>query len=164
MRPGSVVSIRVNPKDSMSVVDLVKKSGLFVEGMSFPHMVSLALSGCLQALRDNGGVPERDGFEYLEICGPYVQNQQRNGRKLMIADAVHKAGSDFTIRLPTQEASPNSAPTMPDTRTTEQRMAGRMLHELCEKLDLSRKNPDVTWQKADQEEYDRLFKIVYPEG
>lgn len=163
MRPGSVVSIRVNPKDSMSVVDLVKKSGLFVEGMSFPHMVSLALSGCLQALRDNGGVPDRDGFEYLEICGPYVQNQQRNGRKLMIADTVHKAGSDFTIRLPTQEAAHTPTPGT-DTRTTEQRLAGRMLHELCEKLELSQKNPAVIWQQSDQEEYDRLFKIVYPEG
>lgn len=108
MRAGSVVNIRVNPRDSMSVVDLVKQSGLAMEGMSFAQMVSLALSGCLEELRKRGVVPERSGFEYSEICRPYLQ--QRSGRKLAITEQIQSIGSEFKVelKLPTPEPKPTS--------------------------------------------------------
>ena len=67
MRAGNVVSIRVNPTDTLSVIDLMKELNMPMHTLSFPAMVSLALASSLQALREQGVIPERTGFEYNEM-------------------------------------------------------------------------------------------------
>lgn len=116
MRAGSVVTIRVNPRDSMSVVDLAKQSGLVMEGMSFAQMVSLTLSGCLEELRKKGIVPDREGFEYSQIVGPYLN--QRNGKKLAITEQIHKMGSEFRVELTLPE-TPEVLPEFTSTARKE---------------------------------------------
>ena len=66
-RSGNVVTIRVAPKDCMSIVDVVKASGIHTGGMSFSMLVSLALSSSMQTFRDQGIVPDREGWEYGKI-------------------------------------------------------------------------------------------------
>lgn len=167
MRAGSVASIRVNPRDSMSVVDIVKSTGMYVEGMSFPQMVSLALSGCLQALRDNGVIPDRQGFEYQEVMKG-ILNSGHGGKKLIIANRIHKQGSEFKVDgfklRPTEshEAAPISS--APEDVPPEVRRARVLFGELNAKKELHEENPEVTWDIQDQREWQRLYAIVYPDG
>jgi hypothetical protein len=64
-KAGEVVYIRVNPKDCLSVLDLMKKTGVSIRDKSFPQMVSLALSSALEAMRMQGIIPaEPDMFQY----------------------------------------------------------------------------------------------------
>jgi hypothetical protein len=98
MRAGSVVNIRVNPRDSMSVVDLIRQGNVpNMEGMSFAQMVSITLSSCLEELRKKGVVPTREGYEYSEMVGPYLRH--RNGRKLAITEQIHNMGSEFKVEM-----------------------------------------------------------------
>ena len=50
MKVGRVVSIRVNPTDCLSVIDVVQKIGLNIRGISFSQVVSIALSNSLPAI------------------------------------------------------------------------------------------------------------------
>jgi hypothetical protein len=101
MNVGSVVRIRVNPKDTMSVIDLVKRSGLDITGMSFPTMVSLALSASMNTMRENGHLPTRDGFEYAEMTyGILGVGQKSDARKRMINNTVQSAGPRFAVTVP----------------------------------------------------------------
>lgn len=167
MRAGSVASIRVNPRDSMSVVDVIKSTGMYVEGMSFPQMVSLALSGCLQALRDNKVIPDRQGFEYNEVMEG-ILNSGRGGKKLILADRIHKQGSEFKVTgIQLQPAEQREAPPNPQQaeQTSEQRQAGMIMKELNAKRELHEEgNRDVSWTAADEAEWQKLYAIVYPEG
>lgn len=170
LRPGNVVTIRINPTDCMSVVDVVKQAGVLTPGMSFASMVSLSLSSVMQTLRDQGIIPERDGFEYLEIVGPYISKQ--DARKIEISKTLASAGSRIKVSglsQPKHEAGPThheepQAPAEIKPVSTEQRLAGRRLTELLQKRDLAEHGTDVIWSSADQKEYDELYKVVYPEG
>lgn len=71
MKAGRVVTIRLNPRDCMAVVDLVQQLGAPIERMSFGSVVSLALTSALQTLRSAKMLPERDGFEYSEIMAGF---------------------------------------------------------------------------------------------
>jgi hypothetical protein len=165
MRPGLVTSIRVNPKDCMSVIDVMDVTGLKSDGMSFSSMVSLAFSSLLATCRKNGVIPDRDGFEFTEMVGPYLN--QSHKKKVHVSNVLRSMGSD--IALPAVEIKPKGGeliaplPTRAEP-TIEQREAGRRLTELLQKKDIADSNPAVIWQASDQREYDELYKIVYPEG
>lgn len=89
MMAGRVVRIRVNPKDCMSVVDAISKIGLSVKGMSFSQAVSIALSSALESFRQNGVVPERDGFEYSEMMKQFPEaTQSSRAQALGITKAI----------------------------------------------------------------------------
>ncbi len=165
MQPGIVVRIRVNPNDCMGVVDLLSKTGTVVEGMSFSSMVSLALSSSIAAARELDVIPSRTGFEWAEVMGPFA-NGLRTKKKLEVTDTIKHASVDGRVPswkapkpvkyedLPIPEPAPVSAELMRDRRA---------LSELCAKKDLA-DDGQVIWQASDQVEYDRLYKIVYPEG
>jgi len=89
MKPGRVVSIRVNTKDCMSVIDVVEKIGLNIPGISFAQIVSTALASTLESLRQAGVIPIRDGFEFSEMMNKYppVLHGAR-GRALSIANTM----------------------------------------------------------------------------
>ena len=78
MRAGRVCQIRVNPKDCMTIVDIVEDAHMLVQGMSFSRAVSIALSCALEVLRHNKLVPERDGFEYTKIMSPFPDDRKGN--------------------------------------------------------------------------------------
>lgn len=71
MNPGRTANIRINPKDCMSCIDVVQKTGVNLKGASFAMIVSAALSSLLESMRQNGIIPDRDGFEYAEMMRDY---------------------------------------------------------------------------------------------
>ena len=171
LRAGNVVTIRVNPKDCMGVVDVIQKAGIYTPGMSFAQMVSICLSSVLQTLRDSEVIPERDGFEYLNVVGPYISKQ--SGKKIEVTKTINQLGSKIAVRglsqpikqVPELEESPlPAAAYVEPVMTMEQKRAGALLKELDAKRELAEDNPNVIWQHSDQVEWDRLYKIVYPEG
>jgi hypothetical protein len=178
MKAGNVVSIRVNPRDTMTVIDLVESLGMPMHTLSFPAMVSLALSSCLQALRDQGTVPDRTGFEYNERTAGIVGVGQTK-MKRAATEAILSTGSEFKVAAPpkpsmtfvkpvsqigTVEVEPDNTPAAVEEEivTTEMRLARRRLAELVAKQDLiEAKAPGVTWSSGDQREFDDLCKVVY---
>lgn len=96
--PGQVARIRVSPTDFLSVVDVVDALGMRQPGMSFSSMVSIALSSCLEGLRQNGTIPEREGFEFNEVKSTVMT--PRNKKALFITDKFQSRTSDFRIAAP----------------------------------------------------------------
>lgn len=176
MKPGNVVSIRVNPTDSMAVVDLLEASGMRVAGMSFPAMVSLALSSCLEGLRQQGVIPERDGFEYSAMMEGIV-GVGNHARKVEVTKVMNTLGSDFKPKAPptkmprflrepaSQNGTRDEEPAPPpadEVITLEVRQARTRLAELNAKKELfDDGHPGIAWSASDQREFDELVKVVY---
>lgn len=89
MRPTTVVHVRVSTEDIMSAIDVVRKGGMQTEGMSLALVVKLAFSGAMEALREQGVVPRREGWEYGEMIAPFVRNTM--ARKVAIGQAYAEA-------------------------------------------------------------------------
>src|SRR3990167_11030885 len=83
MKPGEVVTIRVNPRDCISVTDVVERLGIYPQGMSFSSAVAISLSSMLEFMREHKVIPVRDGFEYGERMSPFSL-KSRTSRKLSI--------------------------------------------------------------------------------
>jgi hypothetical protein len=83
----------------MSVIDLIESLGMPLHTLSFPSMVSLALSSCLEALRQQGTVPDRDGFEYNERTTGIIGTGQTK-KKRAATDAILATGSEFKVSAP----------------------------------------------------------------
>lgn len=141
MMPGEVVKIRVNPRDCMSVVDVIKNTGLLTEGMSLPVAVSLTLSALLESARQAKLIPEREGFEYTEVMRPF-SNKTRNPRKLAITQ-LHTMEVGSELRIPALQATAHRS-----TKTMAQRRARTRINELGFKKEQA---PD-SWTQADEEE------------
>ncbi|MBT9145978.1 MAG: hypothetical protein DDT42_01857 [candidate division WS2 bacterium] len=175
MMPGNVVSIRVSPRDTMSVIDLVEYLKMPLNSLSFPAMVSLALSSYLELLRQQKLIPDRTGFEYSErITG--VIGTGKSKRKHATTAAILAVGSELKIKLPNELAQStdllagqtfvqnwdNSSSQPTDIISTEQRLARRSLAELVAKKDLADSGaPGVNWSESCQREFEELHKIVY---
>ena len=163
MRPGKVVTIRINPKDCMSILDVLGVTNQMIKGASFPALASLALSALLETVRKNGAIPTRDGFEYNDMMAPYI-GTRRDGVKLAVADTIHRAGSEMRIASVPQE--PTEALADATTEVTPEVMrARRRLAELMDKKDLAdERSSGVIWMDSDEQEYQQMYKIVYPHG
>jgi hypothetical protein len=157
MKPGQIARVRVNPTDCMAVVDVIKTAGVYVPGMSFSSAVSLALSSLLQTMKDHGIIPDRTGFEYGEIMSAFAQG--RNGRKLEINKAIQELGSSIKVSGLSKpvEASAEIAPSTPTADVME---AGRQMTKLLQKRD----DPTHEWSPQDEQEFQRLYTVVYPTG
>lgn len=175
--PGNVVTIRVNPRDTMSVIDLVESLGIPLHTLSFPAMASLALSSCLEALRQQGVVPDRDGFEYSERTAGIIGTGQ-NKKKRAATLAILQTGSELKIAAPpvpspmfVKAASQigTAAPRAGHTNgsddeviSLEVRQARTRLAELNAKKELyDDGHPGITWSAGDQKEFDELMVVVY---
>jgi len=168
LKPGLVISMRVNPADCMSVVDVLAKTGLLMEGMSFSGMCSLAFSSLLETVRQQEHIPRRSGFEFTEMVGPFLHG--KHAKKVHTAKIIQEMGSDFSApALPTQEATGSAlraaTASMSDVpQDLEHKQAARRLTELLQKRDLSDQGSGVVWQQSDQHEFDQCYRIVYPTG
>lgn len=166
LRPGIVSSIRVNPKDCMSVIDVMEKAGVNIQGMSFSGMVSLALSSLLENCRTQNLIPTRDGFEFTEMVGPYLS--QSHAKKVHVTKAIGNIGSEIkapVIEQPKAQIKEFVQQKPVDPLTAAEQHAARVrLTELCRKKDMAGEGTGVIWQTSDQEEYNQLYNVVYPEG
>lgn len=98
MKPGRVIYIRVNPKDCMSCIDVVKKTGMNLQGASFSLIASAALSSALESFRQNGIIPDRDGFEYADMMREYpMSDKQGRAKALAITRTFSLAGSNIVV-------------------------------------------------------------------
>lgn len=97
MTPGIVITLRVNPKDCMSVADLVQKLNAYTSGMSFSSAVSIALSSAMESFRVNSILPERSGFDYEQVMAPF-KIKKRDARKLAIASTIRMTGELYGVR------------------------------------------------------------------
>lgn len=94
MKPGRTANIRINPKDCMACIDVVKKTGMNLQGASFSVIVSTALSSALESFRQNGIIPSRDGFEYTDMMRDYpLQPKEGRARALAITKTFSMVGS-----------------------------------------------------------------------
>lgn len=112
MRPGKIASVRVNPKDCMSIVDVLSKLGIPTTNMSFSQATKIVLASALESFRQSKVIPDRDGFEYTEMMLPFAEDDLRTrGKKLQM---THDGS------LPTFHAPPVAQPTV-DTPERRQR-------------------------------------------
>lgn len=110
MKAGEVVYIRVPPEDVMTCVDLVRQAGIYTEGMSLASCIRLALSGLCQGARDAGTAPVRDGFEYMDMIGPFLQGTGAQRRKLAVAAQTSGQPKRFNIPRARQHNEPVPSP------------------------------------------------------
>ncbi len=202
MRPGLVVTIRINPSDCMSVLDVVRAAGLDLDGASFASLTSLALGSLLETMRRDKIIPTRTGFEYMEMMAGY-HGSQRTKKKVAVANAIHTVGSDIAtpaleprtnrfshvhllsavqhVRPLSQDNAELSYPPVEPAvssfaETARQQPVEAPQHEelakarerltrLCEKRDMCEDlRNGMSWTGEDESEYNRLCRIVYPEG
>lgn len=160
MKPGLVVSIRISPKDCQSIVALMDASGVSRQGQTFPGMASLALSSLLQTARANGAIAEPDPFNYWNEVGEYHKGRARDKDKERIVQAASSKITPPTVNAPPFGAVDTGLSQIGTVLTSDVRQAGIRLKELLVKQE----NAPDNWSAADQQEFDQLYKIVYPEG
>lgn len=179
MKAGHVATIRVNPRDCQSVLDVLDAAGIPRQALSFAQCVSLALGCLLETSRHSGVIPEPDEFEYLNRLSHYVGRGKRSPKTRM-AEAIQSIGPK--LRAPVldgqgaQEGSgehhtadlgemPQAAPRQQvDEDSPEYRAAQKSLTQLIIKKDQSEDDPSIPWTREDEAEYQRCYSIVYPNG
>lgn len=160
MKPGLVVSIRISPKDCQSIVALMDASGVSRQGQTFSGMASLALSSLLQTARTNGTIAEPDPFNYWNEVGEYHKGRARDKDKERIVRAASSKITPPTVNTPSFGVVDTGLSQIGTVLTSDVRQAGIRLKELLVKQE----NAPNNWSAADQQEFDQLYKIVYPEG
>lgn len=73
MRGGKLATIRLSPKDCMAVVDILSKLGTSTVNLSFSQAAKIVFASALESFRQSGMIPERTGFEYLNMMEPFEQ-------------------------------------------------------------------------------------------
>lgn len=175
MKGGNVARIRVNPKDCQSVLDLLDKVQIPRQHMSFAQCVSIALSSLLETARINKTLPEPDPFQYINRMGQYLGNGHKHHQmKMRATSAIGSIGEHFQApALTTEPARPfeqydpsiHPVPGEPEVITADRMRDARRLSELASKKDMwENGNRSVSWSSQDEEEYQQLYKVIYPEG
>lgn len=89
------MSLRVNPTDAMAIVDVIDTIGVSKENLSFAQATKIALSTLLESARQQGTIPRREGFEYLEMMKPFeADNYSSRAAKLRITKELNKPPTD----------------------------------------------------------------------
>jgi len=167
MRAGIVVTTRINPKDCQSVLDLMQLIGFDPAGQSFSQLCALAMASLLETQRQAGILPEPDPFKFMDRL-QYYKGSKNTKKHSAVARIVQETGPRF--KAPVMPAASSAVPTPTMGTLPVERVSGDVrearvrLAELHQKLGLSQDNPTVTWSRTDQEEYDGLYKVVYPYG
>lgn len=163
LKAGEVVRIRVNPKDCLSVLDVLEAANINTRAMSFSQCVSLALGSLLETARHSKLIDEPDGFDFLNRMRPFkTAVSASHKKKLEITGAMQELGSRIHAPAIGDDMAHETAVLEPEVITAEQRRARSLLTELNAKKELAESgNPNVTWMSDDQQEFERLCKIVY---
>lgn len=100
---GIVITIRVNPTDSMAIIDMIDKLKMYTPGMSFSLATSIALRGMLEAMRHNNVIPTRDGGEFLDMLSRFPTEKEAlariRGRQLNITESFQLAHGGENSRV-----------------------------------------------------------------
>ena len=158
-RSGNVVTLRVNPKDCMSAVDLVRAAGIHTGGMSFSMLISLAFSSAMQTFRDQGIIPDREGWEYGELVAPFIRGEQQ--RKLVVAKTIATLGSEMPLKGVSGPLQENVRGEATPTLTPAQLERFAEINTLKETIE---DGGPGEWSPALEDEWQHYFKIVYPHG
>lgn len=168
MKAGHVATIRVNPRDCQSVLDVLDAAGLPRKSLSFAQCVSLALGSLLETARRSNMIPEPDEFQYLNRMQEYMTPARRK-KTVRIADALHNLGGSMrTPALPGDEVGPSAAQANTEGRSEEEddspevREAQAKLTKLLVKKEQS--EDGGPWTNEDELEFNRLYSIIYPNG
>lgn len=153
MKAGKVVQIRLNPKDCMAVSDLLELAGVNTKGMSFSRAVALAFSGVCEGFREQGIIPERDGFEYSQMMRQWQGKSHKE--KIRVTESVSRLGSGW--KPPAITGTPYSGEPPNFEMTPEQKRAGVRMEELLFK----KEHDPANFSADEQAEYDKLEKIIY---
>lgn len=146
-RPGEVVSIRINPKDCLGILDLMDATKVSVANKSFPQMVSTALAGFIQAARDNQVIPaEPDMFQY----GPRMQRY--TNRKSSDAGSIASVMNGARFVQPQSEE-----PEVKFKPTADQRRAVTRMQE----LEVKKEHAPDTWTHNDELEYKECERVAF---
>jgi len=136
-KPGIVVSVRLSPTDTMSVVDIIDKLGVPKTNLSFNQAAKIAIASTFEAFRQNGAIPTRTGFEYNALIDPFVRESYGSrGNKLKVA-----------ANLSTECASTHVEPIVPESY--EHRKGRIRFEELKFKII----NDFVNTSQEEQDEY-----------
>lgn len=134
MKGGRVARIRLNPKDCMSIVDVLNRLDLHPSGMSFSQGVSIVLSSLLESLRQNNVIPRRE-FEFNEFMAMFPPDRLIDrGRKVDITNSMWGE----RLQVP---------PLVPETPEIRRR---RLRYE---ELKFKRENDELNWTPELQEEF-----------
>lgn len=114
MRAGFVARIRVNPRDCLSILDVVAKGGIDTSGMSFSAISSLAVSCMLESLRKGNVIPDNDGFDFAERMAPFAGGRSTY-EKRVLTEALHVAGAVGLV-LPEINPQQREAVSRPSTQ------------------------------------------------
>ena len=143
MTPGLVISIRVNPKDVMAVIDVLDYLGIPKANLSFAQATKLVLASALESFRQQGIVPNRSGFEYSKMIEPFEQqNFNSRGAKLKSAKMLRQPGVEVR----------------PVVEETPERKKRRVRYE---ELLFRKRADDVNWTDADQQEFMPLVEEFF---
>lgn len=156
MKPGKVATIRLRPEDCMSIVDILELAKINTNGMTFAAACSAAVGVAMATLRDNGVLPTRQGFEYTDMMSRFIDRPKTRALKLS------PGFSELAVEgLPASGARFNGPGAMDPKKQTrgELRQAQLRLQE----LEVKREHAGDSWSDEDQEEYDRLNRVVFTE-
>lgn len=166
MKAGVVVSIRVNPRDCQSVLDLLDKAGIPRRALTFAQCVSLALGSSLETFRKDGTLPEVDEFEYLNRMTPYLG---RTAKRLRVANTLSNAGGERRSRTVYRGDEADTAAQTPSTESEASGVATPQAvavtpEETARFTELLMVSDTRPLNDAEAKEYEILYKKVYPDG
>lgn len=162
-KAGEVVYIRVNPKDCLGVLDLMKKTGVSIRDKSFPQMVSLALSSALEAMRMQGIIPaEPDMFQYSNRMKHYAGRGRKSTGSIAQQIQMGSIETATAVASGTHPVQGIEEETPVDVQakyqpTAEQRRAVTRMQE----LEIKREHAPDTWTTRDEEEYKECERVAF---
>ena len=165
---GIVARIRVNPKDSQSILDLLDSLGIARHNMSFSGCVSMALASLLETARLQKLLPEPDPFQYINRLGSYVGNgNAQQAVRQQAATQMGRLGERFiapTLAGGAQAVRPAEPSGVTELDTSaENEYAKSRLSVLVTEKDMA-ENGVGNWPADKEQEFQLLYKIVYPHG
>lgn len=155
-----MVTVRINPTDCMGIADMLTLGNVDTVGMSFAQATATVLQSMLESARLQGIIPDRDGFEFSKVMQPFSRKKKGPPKGGLIAAMNQMKTSVHTARDIASIITPEEEVTAIVGMTSEQRQAGLRMKELQVKQEYAKDS----WSVQDQEEWDRLYKIVFPEG
>lgn len=170
MKAGHVVTIRINPRDCQSVLDVLDAAGVPRKALSFAQCVSLSLGSLLETARRNNLIPEPDEFEYLNRMSEYMTPDRRR-KSARVADALHNLGG--RLRSPALGGA-EEGPSAAQVRAGDHRDAS----EADDPAELAEAQKQLTqllikkeqaedggpWSDEDERRFQHFYSVVYPDG
>lgn len=159
IRAGVVVTIRVNPRNCQSVLDLMDVLEQKPDGQSFSSFVSLALASLIESSIDSGFITEPDPFQYMNRMRPYL-GRKRGANVKKLTNTVNAQGSRF--RPPVMPKRELTSVEVTTEQALHRKEAMKMMQDLAVKYKASVDNTEIQWSSADQSQWEEVFLTLFP--